>query len=131
MTVEFYDALKAFEADLVARFGAAIPIDEESPPTDKVTMMVKLNNTDPDGRFLNSPARVMTGQFNITISAPSYYDKYQMMQQSKPIISVYKRGFRFAVQDRHVVFLQVRESTPYPTDAHQKINVIIDFQVTK
>lgn len=131
MTVEFYDALKAFEADLVARFGVAIPIDEESPPTDKVTMMVKLNNTDPDGRFLNSPARVMTGQFNITISAPSYYDKYQMMQQSKPMLSVYRRGFKLPVEDRSAVFLQVRESSPYPTDAHQKINVIIDFQITK
>ncbi|AVR75832.1 hypothetical protein ValSw33_8 [Vibrio phage ValSw3-3] len=131
MTIEFYDVLKSFEADLVARFGAAIPIDEESPPTDKVTMMVMLNNTDPDGRFLNSSARVMTGQFNITISAPSYYNKYQMMQQSKPMLLVYKRGFKLPVLDRNAVFLQVRESTPYSTDAHQKINVIIDFQITK
>lgn len=125
----FLDALKAFEDDLKAK--VAIPVHNKNIPTDSVSMRVALNNPDADGLFLNSSARVMTGQFNVEISAQLGTNKYDMMWHANKVLAVYGRGYSVPVLDRRVMILQANQSTPYPTDAHQKINVIIDFQITK
>jgi hypothetical protein len=125
----FLDAVKAFEDDLKAKVN--IPVHNKNIPTDGVSMRVALNNADADGLFLNSSARVMTGQFNVEISAPLGTNKYEMMSYANAVLSVFVRGYYVPVLDRRVLILQANHSTPYPTDAHQKINVIIDFQITK
>lgn len=125
----FLDAVKAFEDELKAKVN--IPVRNQKIPTDGVSMRVALNNADADGMFLNSGARVMTGQFNVEISAPLGTNKYEMMKRAERVLSVFVRGYSVPVLDRRVLILQANHSTPYPTDAHQKINVIIDFQITK
>lgn len=125
----FLDAVKAFEDDLKAK--VAIPVENKSIPADSVSMRVALNNADADGLFLNSGARVMTGQFNVEISAELGANKYAMMSEANKVLSVYVRGYSVPVLDRRVLILQANQSTPYPSEAHQKINVIIDFQITK
>lgn len=125
----FLDAVKAFEDDLKAK--VSIPVTNKSIPTDSVSMRVALNNADADGLFLNSSARVMTGQFNVEISAQLGINKYAIMAEANKVLSVYGRGYSVPVLDRRVMILQANQSTPYPTEAHQKINVIIDFQITK
>lgn len=125
----FLDAVKAFEDDLKAKVN--IPVHNKSIPTDGVSMRVALNNADADGLFLNSGARVMMGQFNVEISAPLAANKYAMMAESNKVLAVYVRGYSVSALDRRVLILQANQSTPYPTEAHQKINVIIDFQITK
>lgn len=127
--IQFLDAVKAFEDDLKAK--VAIPVANKNIPTDSVSMRVTLNNADADGLFLNSSARVMTGQFNVEISAPLATNKYAMMAEANKVLEVYVRGYSVPVQDRRVMVLRANQSTPYTTDAHQKINVIIDFQITK
>lgn len=126
--IQFLDAVKAFEDDLKAKVN--IPVHNKNIPTDSVSMHVALNNADADG-FGVSVARVMTGQFNVEISAPLATNKYAMMAEANKVLSVYVRGYSVPVLDRRVLILQANHSTPYPTDAHQKINVIIDFQITK
>ncbi|UYE90934.1 hypothetical protein [Vibrio phage vB_VaS_L1] len=125
----FLDAVKAFEDDLKAK--VSIPVANKNIPTDSVSMRVALNNPDADGIFINSGARVMTGQFNVEISAPLATNKYAMMAEANKVLAVYVRGYSVPVLDRRVLILQANQSSPYPTDAHQKINVIIDFQITK
>lgn len=125
----FLDAVKAFEDDLKAK--VSIPVHNKNIPTNGVSMRVALNNADADGLFLNSGARVMTGQFNVEISAELGTNKYDMMWHANKVLVVFARGYSIPVLDRRVVVLQANQSTPYPTDAHQKINVIIDFQITK
>lgn len=125
----FLDAVKAFEDDLKAKVN--IPVHNKNIPTDGVSMRVALNNADADGLFLNSGARVMTGQFNVEISESLGVNKYAMMSHANKVLAVYTRGYSVPVLDRRVLILQANQSTPYPTDAHQKINVIIDFQITK
>lgn len=125
----FLDAVKAFEDDLKAK--VSIPVHNKNTPTDGVSMRVALNNADADGLFLNSGARVITGQLNVEISAPLSTNKYAMMAEANKVLAVYVRGYSVSVLDRRVLILQANQSTPYPTDAHQKINVIIDFQITK
>lgn len=125
----FLDAVKAFEDDLKAKVN--IPVHNKNIPTDGVSMRVALNNADADGLFLNSGARVMTGQFNVEISAPLGTNKYEMMKRAERVLSVFVRGYYVPVIDRRVMILQANQSSPYPTEAHQKINVIIDFQITK
>lgn len=125
----FLDAVKAFEDDLKAK--VSIPVYNKSIPTDSVSMRVALNNADADGLFLNSSARVMTGQFNVEISESLGVNKYAMMSHANKVLSIYKRGYSIPVLDRRVMVLQANQSSPYPTEAHQKINVIIDFQITK
>lgn len=125
----FLDAVKAFEDDLKAKVN--IPVRNQNIPTDGVSMRVALNNADADGMFLNSSARVMTGQFNVEISAPLGTNKYEMMKRAERVLSVFVRGYSVRALDRRVLILQANHSSPYPTDAHQKINVIIDFQITK
>lgn len=125
----FLDAVKAFEDDLKAK--VSIPVHNKNIPTDGVSMRVALNNADADGLFLNSGARVMTGQFNVEISASLSTNKYAMMNHANKVLAVYVRGYSVPVLDRRVLITQANQSTPYPTDAHQKINVIIDFQITK
>lgn len=125
----FLDAVKAFEDDLKAK--VSIPVHNKNIPTDGVSMRVALNNADADGVFLNSGARVMTGQFNVEISENLGTNKYAMMNHANKVLAVYVRGYSVPVLDRRVLISQVNQSTPYPTDAHQKINVIIDFQITK
>lgn len=125
----FLDAVKAFEDDLKAKVN--IPVRNQKIPTDGVSMRVALNNADADGMFLNSGARVMTGQFNVEVSESLGVNKYAMMGHANKVLSIYKRGYSLPVLDRRVLILQANHSTPYPTDAHQKINVIIDFQITK
>lgn len=125
----FLDAVKAFEDDLKAK--VSIPVANKNIPTDSVSMRVALNNPDADGIFLNSGARVMTGQFNVEISESLGVNKYSMMNHANKVLAVYVRGYSVPVLDRRVLILQANQSTPYPTEAHQKINVIIDFQITK
>lgn len=125
----FLDAVKAFEDDLKANVN--IPVRNQSIPTDGVSMRVALNNADADGMFLNSGARVMTGQFNVEISAPLGTNKYDMMERAERVLSVFVRGYSVRSLDRRVLILQANHSSPYPADANQKINVIIDFQITK
>lgn len=125
----FLDAVKAFEDDLKAK--VSIPVANTNIPTDSVSMRVALNNADADGLFLNSGARVMTGQFNVEISAELGTNKYAMMAEANKVLAVYVRGYSVPVLDRRVLIIQANQSTPYPTEAHQKINVIIDFQITK
>lgn len=125
----FLDAVKAFEDDLKAK--VSIPVHNKNIPTDGVSMRVALNNADADGQFLNSGARVMTGQFNVEISAELGTNKYAMMAEANKVLAVFVRGYSVPVLDRRVLILQANQSTPYPTEAHQKINVIIDFQITK
>lgn len=125
----FLDAVKSFEDDLKAKVN--IPVRNQKIPTDGVSMRVALNNADANGMFLNSGARVMTGQFNVEISAPLGTNKYEMMKRAERVLSVFVRGYLIPVLDRRILILQANQSTPYPTDAHQKINVIIDFQITK
>ena len=125
----FLDAVKAFEDDLKAK--VSIPVANKNIPTDGVSMRVALNNADADSLFLNSGARVMTGQFNVEISAELGTNKYDMMWHANKVLSVFARGYSVPVQDRRVMVLRANQSTPYPTEAHQKINVIIDFQITK
>lgn len=125
----FLDAVKAFEDDLKAKVN--IPVVNLNPPVDSISMLVALNNPDADGMFLNSGARVMTGQFNVEISAPIGTNKYEMMERAERVLSVFARGYSVRALDRRVLILQANQSSPYPTDAHQKINVIIDFQITK
>lgn len=125
----FLDAVKAFEDDLKAK--VAIPVRNKNIPTDSVSMRVALNNADADSLFLNSGARVMTGQFNVEISAELGTNKYVMMWYANKVLSVFARGYSVPVLDRRVLILQANQSTPYPMEAHQKINVIIDFQITK
>lgn len=125
----FLDTVKAFEDDLKAKVD--IPVENKNIPTDSVSMRVALNNADADGVFLNSGARVMTGQFNVEISAPLGTNKYAMMAEANKVLSVFTRGYSVPALDRRVIVLQANQSTPYPTEAHQKINVIIDFQITK
>ena len=127
--IKFLDAVKAFEDDLKAK--VAIPVHNKNIPTDGVSMRVALNNADADSLFLNSGARVMTGQFNVEISAPLSTNKYAMMAEANKVLEVYVRGYSVPVQDRRVMVLRANQSTPYPMEAHQKINVIIDFQITK
>lgn len=127
--MQFLDAAKAFEDDLKAKVN--IPVHNKNIPTDGVSMRVALNNADADGAFLNSGARVMTGQFNVEISAELGINKYAMMAEADKVLSVYRRGYSVPVLDRRVLILQANQSSPYPTEAHQKINVIIDFQITK
>ncbi|AUR92806.1 tail-completion protein [Vibrio phage 1.177.O._10N.286.45.E10] len=123
---EFFDAVKVFEGDLKAK--VSIPVENKSIPTDSVSMRLALNNADADGLFMNSNARVMTGQFNVEISAPLGSNKYAMMASAGEVLSVYSRGYSLQVGDSRMVIMQVNQSSPYSTDAHQKINVIIDFQ---
>ena len=125
----FIDAVKAFEDDLKAK--VSIPVHNKNIPTDGVSMRVALNNADADGLFLNSGARVMTGQFNVEISERLGVNKYAMMGHANKVLAIYERGYSVPVLDRRVLILQANQSTPYPTEAHQKINVIIDFQITK
>ena len=125
----FLDAVKAFEDDLKAK--VSIPVANKNIPTDSVSMRVALNNPDADGRFLNSDARVMTGQFNVEISAPLGTSKYAMMSNANKVLDVFVRGYSVPVLDRRVMIAQANHSSPYPTEAHQKINVIVDFQITK
>ncbi|UTQ79881.1 hypothetical protein vBVnaSL3_60 [Vibrio phage vB_VnaS-L3] len=125
----FLDAVKVFEDDLKAKVN--IPVHNKNIPTDGVSMRVALNNADADGLFLNSGARVMTGQFNVEISAQLGTNKYDMIWHANKVLSVYVRGYSVPVLDRRVLILQANQSSPYPTEAHQKINVIIDFQITK
>lgn len=125
----FLDAVKAFEDDLKAKVN--IPVHNKNIPKDSVSMCVALNNADANGLFLNSSARLMTGQFNVEISAPLATNKYAMMAEANKVLAVYVRGYSVPVLDRRVLILQANHSTPYPTEAHQKINVIIDFQITK
>lgn len=125
----FLDAVKAFEDDLKAK--VSIPVANKNIPTDSVSMRVALNNADADGMFVSSSARIMTGQFNVEISAQLGTNKYSMMAEANKVLSVYVRGYSVPVIDRRALILQANQSTPYPTDAHQKINVIIDFQITK
>ncbi|AZF88582.1 hypothetical protein [Vibrio phage P23] len=125
----FLDAVKAFEDDLKAKVN--IPVANKNIPTDSVSMRVALNNADADGLFLNSGARVMTGQFNVEISESLGINKYAMMGHANKVLAVFARGYSVPTLDRRVLILQANQSTPYPTDAHQKINVIIDFQITK
>mgnify|MGYP000586751024 CR=1 FL=1 len=125
----FIDAVKAFEDDLKAK--VSIPVHNKNIPTDGVSMRVALNNADADGLFLNSGARVMTGQFNVEISERLGVNKYAMMGHANKVLAIYDRGYSVPVLDRRVLILQANQSTPYPTEAHQKINVIIDFQITK
>ena len=142
----FLDAVKAFEDDLKAK--VSIPVHNKNIPTDGVSMRVTLNNPDADGMFLNSGARVMTGQFNVEISAPLGTNKYEMMRQANKVLSEYKRGDFINAADRRVVMLQVNQTSSYvdgvnprtveealsggqAMSPHQKINVIIDFQITK
>lgn len=124
----FLDAIKVFEDDLKAKVN--IPVHNKNIPTDGVSMRVALNNADADG-FGVSVARVMTGQFNVEISESLGVNKYAMMGHANKVLEVYVRGYSVPVLDRRVLILQANQSTPYPTDAHQKINVIIDFQITK
>ncbi|CAH9016214.1 tail-completion protein [Vibrio phage 381E49-1] len=123
---EFFDALKVFEDDLKGKVD--IPVENKSTPTDSVSMRVALNNADADGLFMNSAARNMTGQFAIKISAPLGINKYAMMGNAGKILEHYKRGVSFDVSGSRMVILQVNQSTPYPADKVQEINVIIDFQ---
>lgn len=125
----FLDAVKAFEDDLKAK--VSIPVANKNIPTDSVSMRVALNNADADGLFLNSGARVMTGQFNVEISAELGTNKYDMMWHANKVLAVFVRGYSVPVLDRRVLIIQANHSSPYPTEAHQKINVIIDFQITK
>lgn len=125
----FLDAVKAFEDDLKAK--VSIPVHNKNIPTDGVSMRVALNNADADGLFLNSGARVMTGQFNVEISESLGVNKYAMIGHANKVLDVFVRGYSVPVLDRRVMILQANQSSPYPTDAHQKINVIIDFQITK
>ena len=122
----FLDAVKAFEDDLKAKVN--IPVVNLNPPVDDVSMRVALNNADADGLFLNSGARVMTGQFNVEISAPLGTNKYAMMGHANKVLSTYERGYSVPVLDRRVLILQANHSSPYPTEAHQKINVIIQHE---
>lgn len=123
---QFFDAVKVFEDDLKAK--VTIPVENENIPVDSVSMRVALNNPDPDGLFLNSPARNMTGQFNIEISAPIGTNKYAMMSKTNEVLLNYYRGVDFNVDGKRMVILQAKPSSPYKTEAHQKINVIIEFQ---
>ena len=123
---EFFDALKVFEDDLKVK--VSIPVENSNIPTDSVSMRVALNNADADGLFMNSSARNMTGQFAIKISAPLGMNKYAMMANAGKILEHYKRGVSFNVEGSRMVILQVNQSTPYPADKVQEINVIIDFQ---
>ena len=123
---QFFDAVKVFEDDLKAK--VSIPVENKSIPTDSVSMRLALNNADADGLFMNSNARVMTGQFNVEISAPLGSNKYAMMASAGEVLNVYSRGYELQVGESRMVIMQVNQSSPYPTDAHQKINVIIDFQ---
>lgn len=123
---QFFDAVKVFENDLKAK--VSIPVENKSIPTDSVSMRLALNNADADGLFMNSNARVMTGQFNVEISAPLGSNKYAMMASAGEVLNVYSRGYSLQVGDSRMVIMQVNQSSPYSTDAHQKINVIIDFQ---
>lgn len=125
----FLDAVKAFEDDLKAKVN--IPVRNKNIPTDGVSMRVALNNANSASDFVNNPARVMTGQFNVEISAPLSTNKYAMMAEANKVLEVYVRGYSVPVLDRRVLILQANQSTPYQTDSHQKINVIIDFQITK
>lgn len=127
--ITFFDALQAFEDDLEEKID--IPIHNENIPTDLVSMRVALNNTNAETDFLNSPARVMTGQFNVEISHELGKNKYVMMREANKLLAVYVRTYSIPVQDRRVLILRANHSSPYPTDAHQKIHVIIDFQITK
>ena len=127
--IQFLDAVKAFEDDLKAKVN--IPVHNKNIPTDSVSMRVALNNADADSLFLNSGARVMTGQFNVEISAELGTNKYVMMWYANKVLSVFARGYSVPVQDRRVMVLRANQSTPYPMEVHQKINVIIDFQITK
>lgn len=125
----FLDAVKAFEDDLKAKVN--IPVRNQKIPTDGVSMRVALNNADADGMFLNSGARVMTGQFNVEISESLGVNKYAMMGHANKVLAVFVRGYSVPVLDRRVLISQANHSSPYQTEAHQKINVIIDFQITK
>lgn len=127
--ITFFDALQAFEVDLDAKID--IPIRNENIPTDSVSMRVALNNANAETDFLNSTARVMTGQFNVEISHELGKNKYIMMAEANKLLEVYMRTYSIPVQDRRVLILRANHSSPYPTDAHQKIHVIIDFQITK
>lgn len=127
--MQFLDAVKAFEDDLKVKVN--IPVRNQKIPTDGVSMRVALNNADADGRFLNSDARVMTGQFNVEISERLGTNKYAMMNHANKVLGAFVRGYSVPVLDRRVLILQANQSSPYQTDAHQKINVIIDFQITK
>jgi hypothetical protein len=53
------------------------------------------------------------------------------MGHANKVLAIYKRGHSVPVLDRRVLILQSNQSSSYPTEAHQKINVIIDFQITK
>lgn len=127
--ITFFDALQAFEDDLKVK--NLIPIKKRNIPTDSVSMRTALNNNKADTPFINDPARIMTGQFNIEISAPLGSNDYEMMREANKLLAVYVRTYSIPVQDRRVLIFGANHSSPYPTDAHQKIHVIIDFQITK
>lgn len=123
---QFFDAVKAFEDDL--SLNVDIDIENESIPTDSVSMRVALNNADGDGLFLNSAVRNMTGQFNIEISDRLGANKYQMLAHASKVLNVYRRGYSLDVNGLRMVVTQANQSPTYPSEAHQKINIIIDFQ---
>lgn len=125
----FLDAIKAFKDDL--RENVDIPLISKSIPVDSVSMQISLNNANAASNFVNNPARVMTGQFNVEISARLGTNQYDMMVEANKVLNVYVRGYSVPVLDRRVMVLRANQSTPYPMEAHQKINVIIDFQITK
>lgn len=129
----FLDAVKAFEDDLKVKVD--IPVNNLRYDPEGVTMKLELDNADSDGMFLNSSARVMTGQFNVEISADISTNKYEMMRQANKVLSAYKRGDTLPVLDRKIVILQVGQSSIYkmehPRGNVRNINVIIDFQITK
>lgn len=124
---QFFDVVKTFEDDLKAK--VSIPVENKSIPTGSVSMRVALNNENADGLFLNSPVRSMTGQFNVEISDTLGMNKYQMFGHAAKILDVYGRGYTLTVDGLRMVVTQSNQSSTYPTDAHQKINVIIDFQL--
>lgn len=125
MATQFSDALEAFEDDLVTK--TTIPIENENVPTDSASLRVFINNPAPESLFLNSPAREMKAEFNVEINAPLGTNKYAMMYYARPILDTYLRGYTLTAGGRRVVITQSRQSSPYPTDAHQRISVIIEF----
>lgn len=125
MATQFSDALEAFEDDLVTK--VTIPIENENVPTDSASLRVFINNPAPESIFLNNPTREMKAEFNVEINAPLGTNKYAMMYYARPILDTYLRGYTLTTDGKRVVITQSRQSSPYPTDAHQRINVIIEF----
>lgn len=124
--IDNLDILQAFMSDL--KDITDLPeVVFSNRPTDKASIMVKINN--PEAEFISKSgnAKVLTGQINIHISHKRGTYQTEMFRMAKQLTSIYTRDKTFGNENFKVKLTAVNTSSVYSSESHENVNVILSY----